>query len=437
MSRTVLSATLPTPTQPLVDQIEAALDRYSRFGEGCPPRLQEAIRHSLLAPGKRLRPLLVLSAADLCGGSPAAALPAACAVEMIHAYSLIHDDLPAMDDDDLRRGRPSCHAAFGEALAILAGDALQARAFEIISEIQPPDVAAMCCRELARACGATQLVGGQVDDLYLPEIQDLAALESIHSRKTGALFVVSLRLGALVAGANRAMLEKVTAFGMRLGLAFQIIDDLLDLSGDESTVGKRTGKDAQLGKLTFASLLGPEESRLRGSADPGGQSATCIARLAVALFDGTCGVHSATTTLGAPSMTQLLPRIQSPSDLQPLSLVQLEQVASEIRDVLCNLVSTRSAHFASNLGVVELCLALHMRLRLRERSLDLGHGPSDLPAQTGHGPLSRIRNDSDQGRADGLPESAREHLRPVHDRSRRLQCLDRAWAEERRRSDGR
>jgi geranylgeranyl diphosphate synthase type II len=167
--------------------IERCLDTYSQFGPDCPQRLQAAIRHSLMAPGKRLRPLLVLSASEACGSSPEGALPAACAVEMVHTYSLIHDDLPAMDDDDLRRGRPSCHAAFDEATAILAGDALLTRAFEIMATDLPPAVAARCCAELAHAAGATQMVGGQAADLAAENCAgDLAQLEAIHRRKTEA-----------------------------------------------------------------------------------------------------------------------------------------------------------------------------------------------------------------------------------------------------------
>lgn len=248
-------------------RIDESLDRYTRYGEGCPAILAEAIRYSLLAPGKRLRPLLVLMAADTCGYNPELALPAACAVEMIHTYSLIHDDLPAMDDDDLRRGRPSCHVKFGEAIAILAGDTLLTQAFEVISQnIQPPTVAARCCAELARAAGATELVGGQVDDLAAEFAElGLTELENIHRRKTGALFRVSLRLGALIADANSTQLGVFDDYGRKMGLAFQIVDDLLDLKGDEQTLGKRTGKDSDRGKLTFPALLGVDESRQRAA----------------------------------------------------------------------------------------------------------------------------------------------------------------------------
>jgi geranylgeranyl diphosphate synthase type II len=261
------------------EQIDSALDRLARFREGCPPRLAEAIRYCLLAPGKRLRPTLVLWAAEACGSTVEAAMPAACAVEVVHTYSLVHDDLPAMDDDDLRRGRPTCHKVYGEANAILAGDALLALAFETLARgIRPAEVAVQCIAALADAAGSAALVGGQADDLArtagdqhphpgpLPSREretDVETLESIHHRKTGAMFVVSLRLGAIVAGAKSEQRSKLDEYGRKLGLAFQIADDLLDVRGSEAAAGKRVGKDSPRGKLTFPGLLGEEESRRR------------------------------------------------------------------------------------------------------------------------------------------------------------------------------
>jgi geranylgeranyl diphosphate synthase type II len=251
--------------QQLRQEIDAALERYTEYDAGCPAALQDAIRHSLLAPAKRLRPMLVLMACEAGGSDRGRAMPAACAVEMIHTYSLIHDDLPAMDDDDLRRGRPSCHAAFGEATAILAGDALLAQAFEVIArDVQPPELAAQCCAELARTAGATQLVGGQADDLAAEfAAGGIEQLETIHRRKTGAMIRVSLRLGGLLGEVSRGQLAALDTYGARLGLAFQIVDDLLDLRGDAAALGKRTGKDSGRGKLTFPGLLGEEESGRR------------------------------------------------------------------------------------------------------------------------------------------------------------------------------
>jgi geranylgeranyl diphosphate synthase type II len=250
--------------------VEAHLDAALRPSPGCPAALLEAMRYSLLAPGKRLRPLLVVLAAEACGGTDAGALPAACAVEMIHAYSLIHDDLPAMDDDDLRRGLPTCHVKFGEALAILAGDALLTLAFQVLAEGYPPATAAACCRELARGAGACGMVGGQVDDLaWEKRGGGLADLEALHARKTGALFRACLRLGAWAArgerpgGPDPALLEALDGYGRCFGLAFQITDDLLDVEGSADQTGKGVGKDAARGKLTYPGLLGAAESRAR------------------------------------------------------------------------------------------------------------------------------------------------------------------------------
>lgn len=247
----------------LAPAIDTALAAHVVAAPGCPERLAEAIAYSLLAPGKRLRPMLVLLAAEACGGSLDEAMPAACAVEMVHAYSLVHDDLPAMDDDDLRRGRPTCHRRFDEATAILVGDALQAMAFEVLSkEVQPLEVAARCCQVLAAAVGPRGLVGGQADDLAGSAIgADLDRLESMHRRKTGALICASLRLGALTAGADALAESALDCYGDRIGLAFQITDDLLDVDGSAELAGKQLGKDAAAGKLTFPSLLGIARSR--------------------------------------------------------------------------------------------------------------------------------------------------------------------------------
>ncbi|MEX1224933.1 MAG: polyprenyl synthetase family protein [Pirellulales bacterium] len=262
-SMPVTSSTLADQLRQLRQQIDLALDRYSVIEEGCPDDLGEAIRYSLLAPGKRLRPILVLLAAEACGCPSERALPAACAIEMVHCYSLIHDDLPAMDDDDLRRGRPSCHRQFNEAIAILAGDALLTRAFELLAtETHPPQLAARCCAELAKAAGARQLIGGQADDLRGVEgKQHIDRLKAIHQRKTGAMFLASLRMGGMIAEASTNQLVSLVEYGAKLGLAFQVVDDLLDVGGDEARLGKRVGKDAGRGKMTFPGLLGVDASR--------------------------------------------------------------------------------------------------------------------------------------------------------------------------------
>ncbi len=254
--------------QDVRQQVDDALEATLQLDTGCPEQLRAAMRHSLMAPCKRLRPLLVLMAAEACGSTRERAMPAACAVEMIHTYSLIHDDLPAMDDDDIRRGVPSCHAAFGEATAILAGDALLTLAFGTLATgIEPGDVAARCCRALAYAAGPCGMVGGQADDLQAEKDGGgLDELEAIHRRKTGAMFNVSLRLGAIVADATDDQMGALQQYGQAVGLAFQIVDDLLDLVGDAQLLGKNTQKDAERGKLTFPGLLGEEESRRRAEA---------------------------------------------------------------------------------------------------------------------------------------------------------------------------
>jgi geranylgeranyl diphosphate synthase, type II len=261
-------------------RVEAGLRTWlGRVTDGAPPVLAEAMNYSLLAPGKRLRPLLVVMACEAAGGSPDEAVPAACAVEMVHTYSLVHDDLPAMDDDDLRRGLPTCHKKYGDALAILTGDALLTGAFQVLAEGYPPRTAAVSIAELARGAGAAGMVGGQVLDLGAEGKMPMTGpprtaddLEGIHRRKTGALFMAALRLGLLAAQGERqdgpepATREALGRFGRAFGLAFQIADDLLDVHGSSDRAGKRVGKDAARGKVTFPGLLGEEESRRRARA---------------------------------------------------------------------------------------------------------------------------------------------------------------------------
>jgi geranylgeranyl diphosphate synthase type II len=260
--------------------IEPRLATTLETSDQVPLRLADAMRYSALAPGKRLRPALAVWAAQACGDPEAtlaelweAAAPAAIAVELIHAYSLVHDDLPAMDDDDLRRGRPTCHRAFDPATAILCGDALQALAFETLAAGMPAAVAGRACLVLARAAGAGALVGGQVDDLACergwmtaqPQTPDeqVTWMDRINVRKTGALFQAALELGGLAAGADRRRLEALADFGRGFGLAFQIADDLLDAEGTEAAMGKRVGKDADRGKFTYPTVAGIAASRER------------------------------------------------------------------------------------------------------------------------------------------------------------------------------
>jgi geranylgeranyl diphosphate synthase type II len=229
-----------------------------------PPRLVQAIRYSLEAGGKRLRPALVLESHHACGGkaNDRSAIACAGAMELIHTFSLVHDDLPAMDDDDLRRGRPTNHKVFGEALAILAGDAMVTLAFEQIATDADAKFVAPLVRELAMNSGPVGMIGGQVLDIDGENKSlSLSELQQVHRMKTGALLTASCRMGAICAGASPARLDAITRFGQHLGLAFQIIDDLLDVTSTPEQLGKATHKDADRGKNTYPSLLGLEDSR--------------------------------------------------------------------------------------------------------------------------------------------------------------------------------
>ncbi len=252
--------------QVLQTRVNAQLEQYMQLSADCPARLRDSMAYSLLAGGKRLRPVLVLLACEACGGSADDALPAACAIEMVHTYSLIHDDLPAMDDDDLRRGRPTNHIQFDEAQAILAGDGLLTLAFEVIArDISPSSVAAACCVDLASAAGPCGMVAGQVADLAAEHqpVESDTELEAVHRRKTGRLLASAVTMGARIAGADAPTLSALETYGIKIGLAFQIADDLLDVTGSREKMGKAVGKDASHGKLTYPQLLGETESRMR------------------------------------------------------------------------------------------------------------------------------------------------------------------------------
>ena len=243
-------------------RVEAWLQQCLK-DKALPESLQEAMEYSLLAGGKRLRPVLCLTTACLCGSSETKAMPFAAAIEMIHTYSLIHDDLPAMDDDDLRRGKPSSHKAFGEATAILAGDALLTDAFAFMCEAQEPAPQVLrAVAELARAAGSAGMVGGQVLDMAFTGGQvDLPALRAMHALKTGALLRASCVCGALLAGADDKTVAALGRYGAALGSAFQIADDILDVTADTATLGKPAGSDEAQGKCTYPSLLGLDRSR--------------------------------------------------------------------------------------------------------------------------------------------------------------------------------
>jgi geranylgeranyl diphosphate synthase type II len=300
-------------------RVETALSDYlpevSKNAEtACPARLASAMRYSTLSGGKRLRAILCLMATDACGGESEVALPAACALEMVHSYSLIHDDLPAMDNDDLRRGRSTCHRAFDEATAILAGDSLLTLAFEVLArEIKPEAIALRCVTILAEASGAIGMVGGQMadleagrcskkesreseynDNITAETIGTLLTLEAIHRRKTGALLRAPLRMGAVIAGASDMCIDALDRYGSAIGLAFQIVDDLLDVQGKESKLGKRIGKDSDLGKWTYPKFLGVDGSRRRArelaeeanlAIQPLGALGDNLRRLALALLE--------------------------------------------------------------------------------------------------------------------------------------------------------
>ena len=288
-------STLATFLDSALDRIDRALDGWLPRPPQCPPLLSEAMRYSLLAGGKRLRPLLTLTAADavarrVTSGTPDAlaaaaemALPAACAIEFLHTYSLIHDDLPAMDNDGLRRGRPTAHIVYGEGVAILAGDGLQAAAFDLLAREPDTSDSVIVRRKLrviaivAGAAGPDGMVGGQAIDLQaagrVPQralALDRDGLREMHARKTGAIIRAAANAGAILAGGTDSLVIAVDRYAADLGLAFQIVDDILDVEGDAATLGKTVGKDAADAKPTYPALYGVERSRVL--------AADCIAR---------------------------------------------------------------------------------------------------------------------------------------------------------------
>ena len=262
VSRPATSTDLTSLVGPYAEPVDRRLREYLKGLDG-PEPLIDAICYAALAPGKRIRPALVLMSAEACGGQQEPALPAACAVEMIHAYSLVHDDLPSMDDDDLRRGRPTVHKVYGEAIAILAGDALGTEAFRIIArEVADGELVKSLVDELSEAAGLGGMVSGQAADMLAEGRQgDEKTLNYICANKTGKLIRACCRMGALTAGACQAEFLAVSEYGRAVGTAFQIIDDLLDLSGSAEDMGKAVGKDASAGKLTHPAILGVAGAR--------------------------------------------------------------------------------------------------------------------------------------------------------------------------------
>jgi geranylgeranyl diphosphate synthase type II len=248
--------------------VDSALERCFPRETESPTTIHKAIRHSLFAGGKRIRPILAIAAFEATGGKGNEILPYGCALEMIHTYSLIHDDLPGIDNDDFRRGKPTCHKAFGEAIAILAGDALLTEAFKLMTD--RPDrhhrldesLILDIVNKVAQAAGILGMVGGQAVDIESEGREvDLPTLQYIHTHKTGALILVSIQIGAMLGGAREETLKTLTHYGERVGLAFQIVDDILNVEGKAALLGKSTGGDLSKGKATYPSLFGIEESK--------------------------------------------------------------------------------------------------------------------------------------------------------------------------------
>jgi geranylgeranyl diphosphate synthase type II len=241
--------------------VEEALRRYLAMGGDIPADIYKAVHYSVFAGGKRIRPILCLAAVEAVGGNLAPAIPIACALELIHTYSLIHDDLPAIDNDDFRRGKPTNHKVFGEAIAILAGDALLTEAFALLSRAEkmrlPAEKRLVVIQEIAQAAGISGMVGGQTLDVLSEKfIPNEDIIYEIHRRKTGALIVAAVKSGAIISNAREDKIQALAKYGINLGLAFQIADDILNVEGDRELMGKETGSDAVHDKLTYPSLLG-------------------------------------------------------------------------------------------------------------------------------------------------------------------------------------
>jgi geranylgeranyl diphosphate synthase type II len=241
--------------------VEEALEQYLPGEDNIPTDIYKAVRYSVFNGGKRIRPILCLAAAEAVGGDLGPAIPVACALELIHSYSLIHDDLPSMDNDDFRRGKPTCHKVFGENIAILAGDALLTEAFVLLSHVEKVRLSAerrlAVIQEIAQAAGICGMVGGQaLDVLSGKSVSDEGTLYEIHRRKTGALIVAAVKSGAIIFNARKDKIQALAEYGINVGLAFQIADDILNVEGDRELMGKETGSDAAHNKLTYPSLLG-------------------------------------------------------------------------------------------------------------------------------------------------------------------------------------
>jgi geranylgeranyl diphosphate synthase, type II len=246
--------------------IEDALPRYLPAINNTPGEIYSAIHYSVFAGGKRIRPILCLAAVEASGGDLAPAMPVACALELIHTYSLIHDDLPSMDNDDFRRGKPTNHKVFGENIAILAGDALLTEAFHLLSKVEKVRISAekrlAVIQEIADAAGIAGMVGGQALDVLAQKTKpDETVLYEIHRRKTGALIMAAVKSGAIISGARENKIQALADYGMNIGLAFQIADDILNVEGNRELMGKNTGSDAALGKVTYPAIMGMDAAK--------------------------------------------------------------------------------------------------------------------------------------------------------------------------------
>ena len=264
--------------------VEEALFKYLPAENNTPAEIYKAVRYSVFAGGKRIRPILCLAAAEACGGNIESSMPVACSLELIHTYSLIHDDLPSMDNDDFRRGKPTCHKVFGENIAILAGDALLTEAFVLLSRAEKVDSSAekllVVIHEIAQAAGIAGMVGGQtLDVLSEKSSPDLEVLQQIHRRKTGAMIKAAVVSGAIMSDAPKDKIQALADYGMNIGIAFQIADDILNVEGDRELMGKETGSDKALGKVTYPSLMGMDYAKqeLQNSIDK--------AMICLAVFD--------------------------------------------------------------------------------------------------------------------------------------------------------
>ena len=369
----------PDRLRELIDEYLAGLEFASASGPSPLADFVEAMRYSLLAGGKRVRPVLCLASARAAGSEPESVLPAAAAIELIHTYSLIHDDLPAMDDDEMRRGRPTSHVKYGEDVAILVGDGLFAEAINLFAGEQEGDPANVnaALRELAGATGVEGMVGGQYLDVTAGGELDADALRELHFRKTGRLIAASVLVPQILAGAPEAATIPYRQYADELGVLFQIVDDILDVTGSDAELGKPHGSDERHGKLTYVSLFGLDQAReLAARSHRQARDALAADRRRHRRPRDDHRLHP-----HPPDMTEeqtnagLLETIDGPSDLTGLDDEQLAKVAQEVRERIIDTIGEIGGHFGANLGTCELATVLHSLLDSpRDKILwDVGH----------------------------------------------------------------